>query len=333
MVPCDDRSHPRMPMPPDVVLAIDLGGTKMRAALVSSDGSVSRRMSLTTPQDERDLDQLLELAARVRTSDVSRAVVAVPGRVDYRAGRLEYAPHLSEHWIELLRADHLKDKLGLDVALANDADAAAVGESYFGAGRDYDDVAYLTVSTGVGAGVVLGGELVAGGRSSAETGHTVIDRTALLAGAPATLEDLASGTALEVSAAAVGLPANGREIVELVASGEARAQRIWRELVDAVAIGIVNLAHLFTPQVVVVGGGVGRNGDRLLVPVRRRLARLGPQSLAEPIHVVTSALGDNAGLVGAAAWCRATGGDCRRPHARHSTTGAGRQKSRTRAIA
>ena len=320
-------------MPPDDVLAIDLGGTKMRAALVSNNGSIWRRVSRATPQDERNLDQLFELAEEVRTPDVSRAVVAVPGRVDYRAGRLEYAPNLSEHWTGILRTDHLKDKLGLEVALANDADAAAVGEAYFGAGRDYDDVAYLTVSTGVGAGVVLGGRLVAGRRSSAETGHSVIDRTALSSGAPATLEDLASGTALEASATAIGLPADARQVVELVESGDPGARRIWRELIDAVAIGIANLAHLFVPQVVVVGGGVGRNGDRLLVPVRRHLARHGPQLLPEPIHVVTASLGDNAGLVGAAAWSRAVGGDRLKAPSKGLTMGSGPMKSRQREIA
>jgi hypothetical protein len=123
-------------------------------AIPCADGSIPRRKSRPTPQGERAPDQLLELADEVRTSDVSHAVVAVPGRVDYRAGRLEYAPNLSKHWTEKLRVDYLEEKLGLDVALANDADAAAVGEAYFGAGRCYDDVAYLTVSTGIGAGVV-----------------------------------------------------------------------------------------------------------------------------------------------------------------------------------
>ena len=296
-------------MPPNNMLAIDLGGTRMRAALVGRDGSISRRKSRHTPQGERVPEQLLELADDVRTSDVSHAVVAVPGRVDYRAGRLEYAPNLSEHWTEKLRVDFLEEKLGLDVALANDADAAAVGEAYFGAGHSYDDVAYLTVSTGIGAGVVLGGRLVAGGKSSVEMGHTVIDRAALSSGAPATLEDLASGTALKTLATAADLPADGRQVVALLESGDHRALRIWSELVDAVAIGVANLAHTFTPQVVVMGGAVGRNGDRLLIPVRRYLASHGPQSLPEPIHVVTAALGDNAGLVGAAAWRRAAGGD------------------------
>lgn len=135
-------------MPPDDVLAIDLGGTQMRAALVSKDGSVFRRSGRPTPLGDQDLDSLFELADEVVTGDVSTAVVAVPGRVDYRLGRLEHAPNLPDRWTGLLGQDHLENQLGLEVALANDADVAAVGEAYFGAGRHFEDVAYITVSTG-----------------------------------------------------------------------------------------------------------------------------------------------------------------------------------------
>jgi glucokinase len=206
----------------------------------------------------------------------------------------------------LLREDYLGEHLGLEVTLANDADAAVVGEAYFGGGRDHADVAYMTVSTGIGAGVVLGGRLMRGRRSSSEIGHTVVDRPALFAGAPATFEELASGTALAASAAAVGLPSDARRVVELVADGNSHARRIWQELVDVLVVGVTNLAHLYAPQVIVLGGGVGRNAD-LLAPIRRHLADRGPRSLPEPILVVTSELGDSAGLVGAAAWLTATG--------------------------
>ncbi len=248
---------------------------------------------------------LFELAGEVVTNDVSTAGVAVPGGVKYRVGRREHAPNLPERWTGLLREDHLEDQLGLEVALANDADAAAVGESYFGAGRHYDDVAYITVSTGVGAGAVFGGQLVRGHRSSIGVGHTVIDRVALVSDGPASLEDLASGSALETAADLAGLPADGRRVVELVEEGDARATRVWQALVEALVVGVGNLAYLVMPQIVVLGGGVGLNG-LLLDPIRRHLSSHGPPSLPEPIRVVTATLGDDAGLVGAAAWHRAT---------------------------
>jgi glucokinase len=309
-------------MPPDDVLAIDLGGTQMRAASVSKDGSVSRRSARPTPLEDQDLDLFFELAGEVVTNDVSTAVVAVPGRVNYRLGRLEHAPNLPERWTSLLREDHLEDRFGLEVALANDADAAAVGESYFGAGRHFDDVAYITVSTGVGAGALFGGQLVHGHRSSIGVGHTVIDRVALVSNDPASLEDLASGTALETAADLAGLPADGRRVVDLVEKGDERATRVWQALVDALVVGVANLAYLVMPQIIVLGGGVGLS-DLLLDPIRRHLSSHGPPSLPEPIRVVTAALGDDAGLVGAAAWHRATRDERRfRSTVSHMTAGS-----------
>ena len=300
-------------MPPEkTFLAIDLGGTQMRAALVSTDGSLSRRSARPTPSDDQDLDPLIDLVGEVVTNDVSSAVVAVPGRVDYRLGRLEHAPNLPERWTGVLREDHLEERLGLEVALANDADAAAVGESYFGAGRHYDDVAYVTVSTGVGAGAVFGGRLVRGRRSSIGIGYSVIDRSALSTGGPASLEDLASGTALETAAGRAGLRADGRRVVELAGKGDARATRVWQTLVDALVVGVANLAYLLMPQIIILGGGVGLNGRLLLDPIRRHLSSHGPPSLPEPISVATAALGDDAGLVGAGAWHIATRGEQRR---------------------
>jgi glucokinase len=287
----------------------------MRAALVSTDGSVSRRTARPTPSDDQDLDPLIDLAREVVTNDVSSAVVAVPGRVNYRLGRLEHAPNLPEGWAGLLREDHLEERLGLEVALANDADAAAVGESYFGAGRHYDDVAYITVSTGVGAGAVFGGRLVCGQRSSIGIGYSVIDRVAFSAGGPASLEDLASGTALETAADLAGLPADGRRVVELAEKGDGRARRVWQALQDALVVGIGNLAYLVMPQVIVLGGGVGLNGRLLLDPIRRHLSSHGPPLLPEPIRVVTATLGDDAGLAGAGAWHEAT-----RPSQRSEST-------------
>jgi glucokinase len=242
---------------------------------------------------------------------VEHAVIGVPGRVDHRRGRLEHAPNLPPHWPDALVERSLTERLGVPVALANDADLAAVGEAYFGAGQGHADIAYLTVSTGIGAGVLLDRRLVAGTRSLAEVGHTVLDLSASRRGEPASFEDLASGTALGRRAELAGLPADGARVVELVHDDHPDARRVWDELVHVLSAGITNLAFLFTPSAIVLGGGVGRNGDLLLAPVREALDRHGPQNLPEPIEVLVAALGDDAGLVGAAAWHRARTGPCR----------------------
>jgi glucokinase len=288
------------------ILAVDLGGTQMRAAFVDRDGGILLRRVEPTPRDTSCPDALLMLVGGLlKSGDAETAVIGVPGRVHYGTGTLEYAPNLPVGWAPSLTEAKLSAILGLRVALANDADLAAVGESRFGAGRGYDDVVYITISTGIGAGVILGGVLAHGRRSLAEVGHTIIDRAPTGAGAPATLEYEGSGTALKRIAASEGFDRSGARLVELVDSGDATAIRIWDSVAQAAGIGVANLAHLFSPEVVVVGGGVAQAGDLLLGPIRAALAQLGPRGLPEPINVVRASLGDDAGLSGAAGWFEA----------------------------
>ena len=284
-----------------VVVSVDLGGTNMRVALVSGRGEIVARHVDPTPRAASHPDVLVGLVGSLAEgSAAERAVVGVPGRVDHEIGRLEHAPNLPPHWAEHLSERELSRALGLPVALANDADLAAVGEHRSGAGRGARDMVYLTISTGIGCGVIVGDRLLHGRRSLAEVGHTVIDRGD--GSGPRTLEGSASGTALGRLAAEVGLPAHGRELLELVRAGDASAGRVWDRIVEAAGLGVANLAHLFSPQVIVVGGGVGLAGDLLLEPLRRGLASHGPRDLPEPIRVIGAELGDDAGLVGAAGW-------------------------------
>jgi len=285
------------------ILSVDLGGTQMRAALVDPDGGILLRHAEPTPRDASCPDALLMLVSEIlEGAGVDEAVIGVPGRVHYGSGTLEHAPNLPPGWIPSLTEENLSEVLGLDAGLANDADLAAVGESRWGAGRGHADVVYVTVSTGIGAGVILGGLLAHGGRSLAEVGHTIIDRTALTAGAPATLEEQGSGTALERIAAEAGLDRSGAGLDEVVVGGDPTAVRTRGGVAGAGGVGGGYLAHLFSPEVVVVGGGVASAGDLLLEPIRAALARLGPRGLPAPIDVVRAMLGDDAGLAGAAGW-------------------------------
>ena len=287
-------------------LAVDLGGTHLRCATVAPDGQVTNRTERSTPHDGSGIAPLLELMKAVgNMTPCTGAVVGVPGRVDYRSGRLEHAPNLSSDWIKGLDEETLGAAVGMPVALANDADLAAVGEAYAGAGRDHSDVAYLTISTGIGAGVVLGGVLVHGRRSLAEVGHTVIDLTRYRAGQPATLEELASGTAFAHEASLAGLRPYGRDVLESAAAGNADARRIWDAVVSGAAVGVVNLVWTFTPEIVVIGGGLGLIGQPLLDPLREAVERQGPPALNPPCMITNAELGDDAGLAGAAWWSQA----------------------------
>lgn len=273
----------------------------MRAALVAPDGRVLQRTVLPTPRDQPCAAAVTAMARALpgRTAATS-AVIGVPGRVHYGAGRLEHAPNLPPGWVESLTAPALGEALGLPVLLANDADLATVGEHRFGAGRGADDLVYVTLSTGVGAGAILGGRLVAGRRSGAEVGHVVVD----LGARYRTLEGRASGTAVARDGAAAGLPSDAAAVLACAAHDPAAA-RVWQQALDAACAGAVGLAHLYCPQRVVVGGGLGRNAPGLVPALRQALREHGPRDLPEPVEVVLAALGDDAGLVGAAGWSQA----------------------------
>ncbi len=294
-------------------VTVDLGGTNVRAAAVDPDGRLLFHIRTPTPRHEPDPQFLIHIIEAVigdlpSPSMADRAVVGLPGVIDQVHERLVTGVNLPAGWIDKINEDWIADQIGMEVSLANDADLAAVGESEFGAGRDYRDVVYVTISTGVGAGLVVDGRLVQGSLSGGELGHTVIDWKAAQRGEPSTVEDLGSGTAIDRAAARAGLAERGADLAGLVAAGSEPAAGIWNHAVEAVGIGIANMAWLVAPQIVVVGGGVGRNADLVLPVIRRQLERFGP-SFSADIELATVELGDDAALIGGAAWYRAIGRD------------------------
>ncbi len=289
-------------------MVIDLGGTHLRAALVSSEGTILRRLQKETPHNERQPETLLRLMESVAEGhSVRQASIGVPGVVDYDAEQLIAAPNLPRSWIEFLTGSWLASRSGIPVAMANDADLAAVGEANFGAGRGHRDVVYVTISTGVGAGIVLDRRLMRGRYSGGEVGHSIVDRSKVLHGEDGTVEGQGSGSAIRRMADATGLGVHGSELANRVRAGESEAVEIWNGAIDAAAFGVVNLCWMVTPQMIVVGGGVGMNSDIVLPLIDQRVRDHGPS--IGPIQVVSAQLGDDAALAGGAAWWRAIGRD------------------------
>jgi glucokinase len=291
------------------VLAADVGGTQMRAALVDQDGRILLRRSVPTPSDADVPASFTDLVGTVAADrshgPASHAVVGLPGAVDYEAGRFLWAPNLPDQWPDQLSAEGLSAHLGLPVDIANDADLAAVGEAWFGAGATSAAVAYLTISTGIGAGVVNGGRVLRGTRSLAEVGHVVIDWRAWRDGAPSTVEQLGSGSGIARLAREAGLgTVTSQEVQAGAAAGEPRAVALWEQAIAACAAGVSTLVMSFYPSTVVIGGGMGRQ-DEFFGPLRDMVLQR-PGHHPEDLAVVRSTLGDDAGLSGAAAWARAT---------------------------
>ena len=275
----------------DRILACDVGGTRLRVSVVETGGAVVSKEVVPTPK--KDPDALARAMRSVEKGNrpIVGAVVGLPGVVDYSRGEVLTLPNLPD-WEGSLSAVRLSAEVGVPVLLANDADLAALGEHRYGAGRGSQDMLYVTSSTGVGAGVIICGRLLHGRLSLAEAGHTIIDWAT-----GDTLEALGSGTAL---ARAAGEDAAA--VAARAAAGDPVASQHFASTAKAFAVGVLNLVHCYSPEVVVIGGGMSQAGELLLGPVREQLKRCGHGCVASKAKVVKAQGDDDVGLRGAYAY-------------------------------
>jgi glucokinase len=250
-------------------------------------------------------------------SQMGCMVVGAPGPLNATTGTVLDAPNLTG-WKNVPVKAMLEDALGVPVRVVNDANAAALGEFYFGAGRGYTNLVYLTISTGIGGGVVVDGRLLEGASGTAgEIGHMTIDRHGPVCrcGNLGCLEAIASGTAIarrfqEGLAAgqqsAVTEWLDGRaptagDVARGAAMGDPLALAIFTDAAEAIGLGVVNCVHIFNPDVIALGGGVSRAGSLLFDPIRKIVECYAMAVPRADVRVVPAELGDDVGLVGAAA--------------------------------
>lgn len=302
-------------------LAVDLGGSQARVAVANSSLQLAARMSEPTDHTrgpEGVVEQLTRLCrlscdkGQIGLSDLTRIVIACPGPLDSREGIVFNPPNLLG-WNRVLLRDMMVAALDVPVLLVNDANAAALGEFHFGAGRGCRNLVYLTVSTGIGGGVVVGGVLLEGtSGSGGELGHMTIDRNGPLCpcGNIGCLEALGSGRAIarryaEALAARGHVPdapgaVSARDVARLAADGDRLAGDVFGDAARAVGTGVVNCVNIFNPEVVVLGGGLTNAGDLLFVPVRDMVGRYALPRPRESVRIVAAELGADVGLIGAA---------------------------------
>ena len=231
-------------------------------------------------------DALLEAASAVDLT-LRGAVVGVPGPVDYVRGEVHWLPNLSA-WQGQLSAARIADMLSLPVLLANDADLGALGEHRFGAGRGVDDMVYVSVGTGVGAGVIINGQLLHGRWSLAELGHMIVDRAT-----GATVEDLCSGSALRRIAGR-----DPRQTVEAARNDHPAAVQQVAQITDALAVAILNLLYCYMPDRAVIGGGMAQAGALILDPIRAHITEAGVGLSLSADDIVLAEHGSDVGLLG-----------------------------------
>jgi glucokinase len=309
------------PSPTRSAIGIDVGGTGTKGGIVGADGVVVERYKVATdPQAGTKgilevADRLLEVA-RSRGISIEAVGVGAAGFVDYASGSVTFSPNLTYDDPHIGKA--LTARTGVKAVVDNDANAAAWGERAFGTAQGLDHVAMLTLGTGVGSGIIVGGHLVRGSTGAgAEFGHTVIDPDGppCKCGLRGCLEQFASGGAIGrlgraaaaedpdssmISFAGTVDKITAAEVARAARELDQTARRVLREAGHALAIGLSNLVNVFDPQVIVLGGTVIEAGEAYLGPARDRLAQMTAAQRRRPVRLDVTKLGHDAGIVGAA---------------------------------
>jgi glucokinase len=299
---------------PGAVLAFDVGGTKLAVGVVDAGGKVHSFLVEPTHAEKgpaHGLERLFELGRRAVAesglgwSAIQAVGIGAGGPLDAARGVLVAPVHMPG-WNDVEITALVEREYERPAFLENDATAAAAGEHRYGAGAGTRHMVYLTVSTGVGGGVVVDGRLYRGaGGNGSELGHVTVDcngRPCRGCGRRGCLEAYVSGTSIAERAQEAGLAAaTAADVAAAARAGDPLARSVWDETVVAFACGLTSIVNVFEPELVVVGGGVTRAGEQLLGPVRERVRAEAMTPAGRAARLVRSALEDRVGVVGAAA--------------------------------
>ncbi len=308
-------------------LGIDLGGTNIVAGVVDENykivATAKRKTNCPRPAEEIVEDMAavaLEAIANAKLSveDIESAGVGSPGSINPTDGIVVYANNLG--FFDLPLSNLLKEKTGIDFYLDNDANAAAYGEFLAGAGKGTNDFVMITLGTGVGGGVIIGGKMLTGSNyAGAELGHTVIDINGQMCncGRQGCWEAYASATALirQTKQAMIKYPesamwkiadgnidaVNGLTAFDAMRQGDEAGKAVVDKYIYYISVGLANNINIFQPEIICIGGGISKEGDNIIIPLQKivdgeNYARLIPKKAV----VKAAELGNDAGIIGAA---------------------------------
>ena len=303
---------------------IDLGGTFVKCGIVSEEGELLIKDKMPTQRGRSfaeiagDMARLAGALAEKAGVSLSGAGVGSPGVVDSKNGAIVYSCNLN--WRNAALAEEMESVLGVPVCVTNDANAAALGEQFIGAGKGFRNVVFVTLGTGVGGGIVIDGKLFEGFRSAgAEIGHTVIRMNGERCGCgrKGCFEAYASATALirqtrramekhpesEMWKLCGGDPekVDGRTSFDGMRAGDRTAKTVVKNYIGYLSEGVTNLCNEFRPEAVLLGGGLSAEGDTLVKPLSELVDRkvYGGTDYA-PVKILKASLGNDAGMFGAA---------------------------------
>lgn len=300
-------------------IAVDLGGTQIRAALYPAEGMTPLAVHkiATLSKSGTTFARMCDLIESIwpKQMDVLAIIVASPGPQDPEAGVLFSAPNIPG-WENFPLRQQLQARFNCPVFMGNDANLAALGEWMFGAGQGHKHLVYLTISTGIGSGVIVNNQMLTGARGlAAELGHITVQPDGPLCGCGQRghLEALAAGPAIAQyantklahgahSILQPGPELSARDVSAAAKQGDALAIEALARAGRIIGQTLAGILHIFNPSIVIFGGGVSRSGNFLLDPVRAELeTHIMNHAFITDLVITTAQLGDDAGLLGALA--------------------------------
>jgi len=296
---------------PKYSIGVDLGGTNLRASAIDQAGTQLNKVSVATnlkagrDQVLKDLvDAIVQLRNQFGATDLIGVGIGVPGFIRMKEGILMNSANLPGFENFPIR-DEIAGRLGAPVILENDANAAALGEKWMGAGQGVDDMILLTLGTGVGGGIISGGKVLHGFMGmAAELGHMTVDPTGNLCGCgnQGCLEKHASATAVEASAKYLALGDNmsAKEVFDLAKAGDERAIRIFASMGTALGIGLANLINIFNFPLYLLSGGVTPAWEFFAPAMIDEITRRSFTYRSTDTKIAPAKLGGDAGIFGAA---------------------------------
>lgn len=310
----------------EYIVGIDVGGTSIKMGLFNTNDELIDKTSFNTRTVEYLIDDIYDNIKELFNNNglslesLKGIGIGFPGHVDGSIGTVVYSNNLIAHNFEIVKL--LKERINTFIRISNDANVAALGEYHFGKGKDYKNIVFVTLGTGIGGGIIIDGHMLEGKNGAgAEIGHMVISTNGQLCncGRRGCFETYASATALIRNArvAMINNPnsllwkvvdkpekLDGMAFFDALAMNDKVAHIVFEQYVEDLAEGLTNLANIFRPDAIILGGGISYRGDSLMEPLQNRLAKMiyGGQWNAR-VELMVSTLKNDAGIYGAYAMC------------------------------
>lgn len=286
------------------IIGVDLGGTKIATGLATKSGKIIKETEILTEAQDGPKEVLNRIKESIyavagkKIKQVAKIGVGAPGTVNYKEGSVLYPPNLPG-WKEVNLRDLIKKEFNAPVYVDNDANCAALAEAKYGAGQEIKDFVYVTISTGIGGGIIINKKIYRGAIGAAgEVGHMFItkDGKKCSCGQYGHFEGLAAGGAINRHYGVTAL-----EVTEAAKKHKRWAFKIINEVADTIGLGFANIVNILNPELIVVGGGLSNMGEILLQPIRFALKKYALPLPYKSVKIVRAKLGTKSGLRGAIA--------------------------------